>query len=201
MADVEWLIAGGLVALGLILGLGIGLFISRKTGKVRDLQDQLQGTQSELNEYREQVVTQFSETARKFKTLNDAYGDLHQQLAESANALCGNAAGPLLEAPAGAEKLISAETADESSTQPSAKSSTEPSTESSTESLAHGDGGPPEPTAETKAGEPSATKTLATGDAERGNDILVSEPDRADRPENDAAAPEPSEPRKFSANP
>jgi len=216
MADVEWLIAGGLLALGLVLGLGIGLFISRKTGKVRDLQEQLQGSQSELKEYREQVVTQFSETARKFKTLNDAYSDLHQQLAESASALCGNSAGPLLEAPAGAEKLPTAEATGATSAEPSTEPSTKASAESeetaqvseadadaTAETLARGDEGPTEPTAETAAQEADPTKTLETHEAESGRDIRVPEPSGADRSGNDepARAQAPTEPRKYGTNP
>jgi len=213
MADVEWLIAGGLLALGLALGLGIGLFISRKTGKVRDLQEQLQGAQSELKEYREQVVTQFSETARKFKTLNDAYSDLHQQLAESASALCGNSAGPLLEAPAGAEKLLipaeaTGETSTESSTKTSAESEetaqvSEADADATAETLARGDEGPTEPTAETAAQEADATKSLEAHEAEGGKDIRVPEPDSADRSGNDepARAQAPTEPRKYGTNP
>ncbi len=228
MADVEWLIAGGLLALGLVLGLGIGLFISRKTGKVRDLQEQLQGSQSELKAYREQVVTQFSETARKFKTLNDAYADLHQQLAESASTLCGSAAGPLLEAPAGAEKLLTAETSGGPSTEPSTESSAEPSAEPSgegeetaqnseadskadaetpAETVAQVDERPAEPTAEAAAEaaaeKADTTKTLEARDAEGGEDIRVPEPDRADRSGNDepAQAQAPTEPRKYGANP
>ncbi len=224
MADVEWLIAGGLLALGLVLGLGIGLFISRKTGKMRDLQEQLQGSESELKEYREQVVTQFSETARKFKSLNDAYTDLHQQLAESASALCGNAAGPLLEAPAGAEKLLTAEASGETSAESSTKTSAESEeaaqnseavseadseagpevdADAPAETLARGDEGPAEPTAETAAEEAGATKTLEAHEAEGGKDIRVPEPDSADRSGNEepVKAQAPTEPRKYGTNP
>ena len=220
MADVEWLIAGGLLALGLILGLGIGLFISRKTGKVRDLQEQLKSSQSEMKEYREQVVTQFSETARKFKTLNDAYSDLHQQLAESASALCGNSVGPLLEAPTSVEKLLTAEATGETSTESSSESSTESSTKTSAESeetaqvseadadataetLARGDEGPAEPTAETAAPEADVTKTLEAHEAEGGTDIRVPEPGSADRSGKDepARAQASTEPRKYGTSP
>ncbi len=197
MANVEWLIAGGLLALGLAIGLGIGLFISRKTGKVRDLQDQLASTQSELDEYREQVVTQFSETAHKFKTLNEAYVDLHQQLANSASALCGNAAGPLLEAPGSIEKLIPAEAADEASPEaqirtsaaseeagPDSEKASEAVTTAATDSSAEAD-------AET-SGEPPTQ-------ADAGNDIVVPEPSRGDHPGSDESVAEPTEPRKYGA--
>ena len=204
MANVEWLIAGGLLALGLAIGLGIGLFISRKTGKVRDLQNQLDSTQSELDEYREQVVTQFSETAHKFKTLNDAYVDLHQQLANSASALCGNAAGPLLEAPGSVEKLIPAEAADEASTEASPEPSTEASPEASTE--ASPEASPEAQTRTSPASEeagPDAEKVSeeASTQADTGNDIVLPEPGRGNHPESDESTPvaEPTEPRKYGA--
>ena len=213
MANVEWLFAGGLLALGLAIGLGIGLFISRKTGKVRDLQDQLASTQSELDEYREQVVTQFSETAHKFKTLNEAYVDLHQQLANSASALCGNAAGPLLEAPGSIEKLIPAEAADEASLETSLETSLEASPEASPEaqirtSAASEEAGPDSEKA-SEAVTTAATDSSAEADAETsgepptqadaGNDIVVPEPSRGDHPGSDESVAEPTEPRKYGA--
>ena len=91
-----------LVFVGLLAVAG-GFFIARVTGsgrKVKDLQAQLEAKQAELDDYRREVFEQFGETARKFKTLNDSYVDLHQQLAKSASLLCGDlAADSLLEAP------------------------------------------------------------------------------------------------------
>ena len=92
-----------LLVFGGLLAVAGGFFIARVTGsgrKVKDLQAQLEAKQAELNDYRREVFEQFGETARKFKTLNDSYVDLHQQLAKSASLLCGDlAADSLLEAP------------------------------------------------------------------------------------------------------
>jgi uncharacterized membrane-anchored protein YhcB (DUF1043 family) len=115
---LEWLI--GSVLLGVLAGVGGGYLLTERAGmgrsKARHLEAQLAavrqelaGAQRELDDYRHEVVTQFSETARKFQTLNDSYTDLHQQLARSSGILCGDLTGPLLVAPAGHQDLIPAE--------------------------------------------------------------------------------------------
>ncbi len=92
-----------LLVFGGLLAVAGGFFIARVTGsgrKLKDLQAQFEAKQAELDDYRREVFEQFGETARKFKTLNDSYVDLHQQLAKSASLLCGDlAADSLLEAP------------------------------------------------------------------------------------------------------
>lgn len=111
MYGVEWLIV--LAALG--LGVGGGYLLAGRTGRrgsrVRQLEGELESTRRELADYRAEVVAQFSDTARKFQTLNDAYTDLHRQLARSSSLLCGDSAGPLLTAPAGHQDLLQAEPA------------------------------------------------------------------------------------------
>lgn len=110
MYGAEWLI--GLGVLGLAIGLGCGylLAVRRGTGgRARQLEAQLTAARRELDEYRSEVVAQFSETARKFQTLNDSYTDLHEQLAKSSSVLCGDLTGPLLEAPNGHQDVIPAE--------------------------------------------------------------------------------------------
>jgi type II secretory pathway pseudopilin PulG len=108
---VEWLI--GLALVGIAAGGGIGyLLASRGSGGKRQLESDLQAARQELQEYRQAVVSEFSDTARKFQTLNDAYRDLHEQLARSSSALCGDITGPLLEAPAGHQDVIPADVRD-----------------------------------------------------------------------------------------
>ncbi len=106
-----WTILGGLLAAG------GGYFIARITGtgrKTRDLQTQLEAKQAELDDYRREVFEQFGETARKFKTLNDSYVDLHRHLARSASLLCGDlGADTLLEAPLIAALVNEVEIVDE----------------------------------------------------------------------------------------
>jgi uncharacterized membrane-anchored protein YhcB (DUF1043 family) len=107
----EWLIGLGL--LGLVAGLGGGFLLANRAGaggsRARELESQLESARHELESYRQEVVNQFSETARKFQTLNDSYTDLHQQLAKSSSILCGDVSGELLAAPSGHQDLIPAE--------------------------------------------------------------------------------------------
>ena len=64
-----------------------------------ELEESVAYYRPQLAGYRREVFDQFAETARKFKTLDESYSELHRQLASSASLLCGEAAGPLLAAP------------------------------------------------------------------------------------------------------
>lgn len=113
MYGMEWLIVLGL--LGLALGLGAGFLLGGAGfggGRRKQLEEQLAKSQEELTSYRQEVVSQFSETARKFQTLNDAYTDLHRQLAHSSKVLCKDVNGPLLAAPVAHPDLIPEEIRD-----------------------------------------------------------------------------------------
>jgi uncharacterized membrane-anchored protein YhcB (DUF1043 family) len=117
MVGVEWLIVTALLALA--AGWGLSLISGKRTGKagarIRELENELEATRQELDDYKDQVIAQFSETARKFQSLDDSYTALHRQLAESSSLLCGVAPGPLLAAPAPREEPALA--ADESAPQ------------------------------------------------------------------------------------
>ena len=95
-------LAIGLSIITLLVGGLIGYLIRGRGGatreKVAELEAQLEASQSELSDYREEVVQQFSDTAEKFKTLDESYHALHRQLATSAVALCGDQGTPLLTA-------------------------------------------------------------------------------------------------------
>jgi uncharacterized membrane-anchored protein YhcB (DUF1043 family) len=104
-----WLIIGVLLgaAAGAALGVAIATRRSRTAvGRTRELEAELESARSELNRYRQEAVAQFTETARKFQSLNDAYTDLHQQLANSSSILCGDISSPLLEAPRGHQDVL-----------------------------------------------------------------------------------------------
>jgi uncharacterized membrane-anchored protein YhcB (DUF1043 family) len=106
---VGWLIVWVLLALagGVAIGVAVTRAKTHRTAdRVRELEDQLAGARRELDDYRAEVVTQFGATARKFQSLNEAYTDLHLQLARSSSILCGASSGPLLAAPPGHQDLI-----------------------------------------------------------------------------------------------
>jgi uncharacterized membrane-anchored protein YhcB (DUF1043 family) len=108
---LEWLIVWSLI--GLAGGIAIGVALARRgsgrtADRARQLESDLAASRRELDAYRQEVMTQFGETARRFQTLNDAYTELHQQLAKSSSVLCGDLGGTLLEAPRGHQDLIPA---------------------------------------------------------------------------------------------
>lgn len=83
-----------------IAALAAGFYFGRYTGtgaKAGEFEQQLNESQQELQDYREEVYQQFGETAKKFERLQETYTDLHAQLANSAEVLCaGKGVGPLL---------------------------------------------------------------------------------------------------------
>lgn len=111
MYGVTWL--AGLTLIGIVVGLAGGWFLAVRSGRynlrVETLEAELATARRQLDDYRQQVVAEFSETARKFQTLNDAYTDLHRHLARSSSELCGDVSGPLLAAPQGHQDVLIAE--------------------------------------------------------------------------------------------
>jgi uncharacterized protein len=125
---VTWL--AGLTLIGMVVGLAGGWFLAVRSGRynlrVETLEAELAAARRQLDEYRQQVVTEFSETARKFQTLNDAYTDLHRHLARSSSELCGDVSGPLLAAPQGHQDLLTAETRPDADTNGEGDAPSEP---------------------------------------------------------------------------
>ena len=114
MYSLAWLVVVGVI--GVVLGGWLGHLVARVRSKsaqrIQDLEAELEIARDENTEYRREVFDQFAETARKFRHLDESYQDLHRQLAESASVLCGEAAGPLLEAPIAQKSLAVAEAED-----------------------------------------------------------------------------------------
>jgi len=93
----------GIALIALLAGVGVGYLVSgrnRGRKRVAELENALQAAQGELADYKREVYGEFAQTAEKFRALDKSYNDLHRQLAQSSVALCGDAATPLLEAPA-----------------------------------------------------------------------------------------------------
>lgn len=107
MYTLEWLIGTGAAAA--VVGALIGWLIARtayRGKRATDLAAELEQTQEELANYKQEVYEQFGETARKFKNLNDSYADLHKQLATSASVLCADMdTSNLLSGPAASDAL------------------------------------------------------------------------------------------------
>ena len=96
----ELIIACTFVALA--VGIVLGYFLKGRdkvsATRIVTLEEALAASQTELTDYRQDVVQQFSDTADKFKILDASYHALHRQLASSAVALCGDQGTPLLTA-------------------------------------------------------------------------------------------------------
>jgi uncharacterized membrane-anchored protein YhcB (DUF1043 family) len=157
--SLAWLVVVGVM--GLILGAWIGHVVARvRSGyaaRIQDLEAQLSASHDELSDYKSEVYEQFSKTARKFKALDETYHDLHRQLAESAGALVGEGAGPLLEAPREVAAVGSGEPAE--------------SAQLSAESLAM------QAEEGAEGADAVAASTLAEADADAEAPILVNEAD------------------------
>lgn len=183
MYGVEWLILLGVV--GLAVGALAGyLLATRGSGGKRQLEADLAASREALENYRESVVTEFSETARKFQALNDAYTDLHRQLARSSQTLCGDITGPLLEAPAGHQDVIPADVRErvQSGRPPAAadEAAVDPYEDDAEIRV-------PEPGAAAAAG--AMAGAAAAGEAATDPSTATGDGDTPARPETDAAAP------------
>lgn len=183
MYGVEWLILLGVV--GLAVGALAGyLLATRGSGGKRQLEADLAASREALENYRESVVTEFSETARKFQALNDAYTDLHRQLARSSQTLCGDITGPLLEAPAGHQDVIPADVRErvQSGRPPAAadEAAVDPYEDDAEIRV-------PEPGAAAAAG--AMAGAAAAGEAATDPSTATGDGDTPARPESGAAAP------------
>ena len=94
-------LAIGLAVLASLFGAGLGYFV--KSWQARGTKIQMQALESQLNasrdelvNYRQEVFQQLSDTADKFRNLDQSYHALHRQLATSAAMLCGDQATSLL---------------------------------------------------------------------------------------------------------
>ena len=94
-------VAIGLAVLASLFGAGLGYFV--KSWQARGTKMQMQALESQLNasrdelvNYRQEVFQQLSDTADKFRNLDQSYHALHRQLATSAAMLCGDQATSLL---------------------------------------------------------------------------------------------------------
>jgi len=74
-------------AIVFLVGCLLGAVISRKwvpPGQKKDLEQSLQLTRQELNQYQQDVAQHFAETSRLVHTLTQSYKDVHEHLAHGA---------------------------------------------------------------------------------------------------------------------
>ncbi len=132
MLTNEWLIAigVGLFLAGGLVGFLIRMFAFGGSRKEADLARALEDAEKQLADYRQEVLERFSDTAEKFRRLNESYTDLHQQLAESAVALCGDeVTTPLLEVRKDVASAMGSEVRDEAGAGPVVQPERDPAVE------------------------------------------------------------------------
>lgn len=79
-------------AIMLAIGGGAGFFVARqiKDKRTLELEQQLEATQSKLNDYQEDVNRHFLKTSLLFSKLTDNYRDVYEHLATGAQKLCND---------------------------------------------------------------------------------------------------------------
>ena len=89
--------------ISVLVGLGLGILVASRTDRpnprTRRLESELEALRAESKAYRQSALEQFTQTAERFRELDEAYVALHRQLAESAHRLCGTEVGKMIEAP------------------------------------------------------------------------------------------------------
>ncbi len=84
------LIAGG--ALLLLLGIGLGMLLGRRTSlaalKQREAERKLDQLLQDKQAYEDEVVEHFTDTAKLLNQLTERYRDVHNHLARGADRLC-----------------------------------------------------------------------------------------------------------------
>ncbi len=92
MTSIEWIWLTAIIA-GVIGSLG-GWLLGRRSSdgqrKSLALQQSLDTSEQQLQDYKREVQEHFAQTAEAFKQMNDTYQNLHQRLADGANTLCGD---------------------------------------------------------------------------------------------------------------
>lgn len=82
-----WIIGIVTLAVGALIGYLIGR-TGNSAGKQQQLIDQLNESQRELGEYKEQVNGHFEKTAELVNNLTESYKAVHQHLAQGSESLC-----------------------------------------------------------------------------------------------------------------
>jgi len=108
-----WIIGIVTLAVGALFGYLFGRTNDSAT-KQQQLQDQLEKSQNELNEYKDQVNNHFEQTAALVNNLTESYKAVHKHLAEGSEALCLTEHTPVELEKAPMQSRLADQTTDES---------------------------------------------------------------------------------------
>lgn len=105
-----------LLLVALVLGVVSGFLISylwlNQDSRARNLQDELERTRAELQDYKQKVNQHFQKTAELFEDMTERYREVYRHLASSSEELCGEQPPALQHDPAGQPRLATAAAAD-----------------------------------------------------------------------------------------
>ncbi len=87
---MSWMWGVGIIgfAFGVVAGVGLAAWISRKSGRTGKLQREVERLQAELADYRAQVTAHFRTTATLIGRMTESYRDVYEHLAQTSQQLC-----------------------------------------------------------------------------------------------------------------
>jgi uncharacterized membrane-anchored protein YhcB (DUF1043 family) len=96
--SISSLLITGIVAL--VVGLGLGMFVSRRLSpdsrKQRELERSLDRLLQQQKDYQHEVVEHFTDTSKLLGKMAESYRDVHNHLATGAGTLCNDEGGSIL---------------------------------------------------------------------------------------------------------
>ncbi|MEM0955335.1 MAG: DUF1043 family protein [Pseudomonadota bacterium] len=92
----------GAVAIALLAGVGVGALLSKRFSvdgrKQRELERNMEKLVEQQQDYQQEVVTHFTDTAKLLNNLAESYRDVHNHLASGASMLCEDTSAPIIRA-------------------------------------------------------------------------------------------------------
>ncbi len=90
--SVSWVWATGLIAFafGLAVGVGVAYVAFGSKRQTRELREQIDTLQQELDNYRSQVGSHFQRTSELVQKMTQSYREVYEHLATGSQALCRN---------------------------------------------------------------------------------------------------------------
>ena len=116
-------------AFGLGFGVALAYFLLPRGNRIRELEQELEASKANLNEYRGKVSQHFQKTAELFDDMTDRYRAVYQHMAASAQALCENEPPALQLDIVDHRRLASAENTGQPSDEPTSEADQSPEME------------------------------------------------------------------------